>query len=280
MKRTIILLLTLILAVGTPYAQRKNNNVAAPPAKQQAAPKKTTPKKAPAPKKPQTHKQQSQKPQTQSSRPQTSKQEQAAQPQQTAPPQTANTIAGHEYVDLGLPSGLKWATCNVGASRPEDYGSYFAWGETSTKSKYDESNCPTYGKSESWLRSNGYIDYSGNLTPSHDAARANWGSTWRMPTKAEIEELIENTTTTWTTRNGVKGRLVTSKHNGKSIFLPAAGCRLGTLLDYEVHYGYYWSSTPLESNNFYAYYLYFSSGGFDRGWGYRDDGQSVRPVSE
>ncbi|MCF0197473.1 MAG: hypothetical protein HUK03_09675, partial [Bacteroidaceae bacterium] len=95
-------------------------------------------------------------------------------------------INGHEYVDLGLPSGLKWATCNVGASRPEDYGGYFAWGETSSKGSYSESNSVTYNVSVSQLRSSGVIGSDGSLTPAYDAARANWGGSWRMPTAAEI----------------------------------------------------------------------------------------------
>ncbi|MCF0220381.1 MAG: hypothetical protein HUK14_11420 [Muribaculaceae bacterium] len=196
-------------------------------------------------------------------------------------------INGHEYVDLGLPSGLKWATCNVGANRPEDYGSYFAWGETSPKSYYISDNSETDLKSISWLQSNARIFPTiWELTPAHDAARENWGSTWRMPTKAEFDELIENTTTTWTTRNGVKGRLVTSKHNGKSIFLPAAGYYEGTELFDEGSSGLYWSSTPNEANSgtmFYrsnTYYLNFYSGDFLVGdFGQRCYGQSVRPVS-
>ncbi|MCF0245143.1 MAG: PEGA domain-containing protein, partial [Bacteroidaceae bacterium] len=189
-------------------------------------------------------------------------------------------IAGHEYVDLGLPSGLKWATCNVGASKPEEYGSYFAWGETKTKASYSESNSATYKKNNSWLKSNGYIDYKGDLTKAHDAASANWGSTWRMPTKAEIDELVENTTTELTTRNGVKGRLIKSKRNGNSIFVPAAGFRDGTQLYVAGEYGNCWSSTPYESNADNAYRLRFLSGFFSRGWSLRSYGLSVRPVSE
>ena len=193
---------------------------------------------------------------------------------------TSTDIAGHEYVDLNLPSGLKWATCNVGASSPEGYGDYFAWGETSPKSSYYKDNCPTYGKDNSWFRSNGYIDYSGNLTPAHDAARANWGSTWRMPTKAEIDELIENTTTTWTTYNGVYGFLVTSKRNGKSIFLPAAGYCVGMSLDNEGSLGSYWSSTLNESQADLAYDLFFDYGDFVWSSNPRNFDLSIRPVSE
>ena len=179
------------------------------------------------------------------------------------------TINGHGYVDLGLPSGLKWATCNVGASQPHGYGNYYAWGETTTKESYDESNCTTYGQQIN--------DFSGNVT--YDAARANWGSTWRMPTKAEIEELINNCTWTWTTQIGVNGYRVTGP-NGKSIFLPAAGYCDGSSRTGVGEYGTYWSSTPDESYTWYAYYLYFGSGSHYVNWSNRFYGLTVRPVSE
>ena len=186
---------------------------------------------------------------------------------------------GHEYVDLGLPSGLKWATCNVGADSPEDYGNYYAWGETETKSEYTESNSLTDGLTISELQSLGYIDGSGNLTPSHDAATANWGGSWRMPTKEELEELQNECTWAWTTQNGVNGRKVTGP-NGNHIFLPAAGYRSGSSLYYTGEYGLYWSSTPNESNGNRACRLYFNSGNQYVIWSDRDYGQSVRPVSE
>ena len=193
---------------------------------------------------------------------------------------TTGTINGHEWVDLGLPSGLKWATCNVGANSPEDYGDYFAWGETNTKAEYTEENSLTYGLTMSQLQSQGYIDESGNLTPSHDAATANWGGSWRMPTETELEELDNRCTSTWTTQNGVKGYKVTGP-NGNSIFLPAAGCRYGSSLDYAGKGGFYWSSTPNES--FFsdcALDLYFDSSLQGVYWGNRDGGRSVRPVTE
>ena len=177
------------------------------------------------------------------------------EPVSPQPSKATGTINGHGYVDLGLPSGLKWATCNVGANRPEEYGDYFAWGETSPKSSYDEENSETYGKDNSWLQRNGYIDSYGDLTMAHDAARANWGSSWRLPTKDEIDELVENTTTKWTTVNGKEGRLVTSKRNGKSIFLPSAGYRYGTPLNGAGEDGYSWSTTPFERDATRAYYL-------------------------
>ena len=178
-------------------------------------------------------------------------------------------INGHEFVDLGLPSGLKWATCNVGATTPEGYGNCYAWGETTTKATYDEPNSFTYGR---------YIgDISGNAT--YDVARANWGSTWRMPTKAEMNELRVNCTWTWTTQNGVNGYRVTGP-NGNSIFLPAAGVCVMSSRNYIGEYGRYWVSTPYESITYYAYYLYFSSGGYGVDWSGRYSGYTVRPVSD
>ena len=191
-------------------------------------------------------------------------------------------LNGHEYVDLGLPSGLKWATCNVGANAPEEYGNYYAWGETepAPNNNYSSSNCSAYGLSISQLQSQGYIDGDGNLTSSHDAARANWGGSWRMPTEAEQQELLNNCTWTWTTQNGVNGYKVASKTNGNSIFLPAAGIRSGSSLIYAGSYGFYWSSTPDEGNSNYAYYLFFYSSNHYVYYYRRNYGQSVRPVSE
>ncbi len=174
-------------------------------------------------------------------------------------------INGHEYVDLGL--SVKWATCNVGASKPEDYGNYYAWGETKTKSDYSSSNSVTSGKSIS--------DIGGKS--QYDAARAKWGGTWRLPTKAELEELKNKCIWKWTTQNGVKGYKVTGP-NGNSIFLPAAGFRYVSSLIYAGEYGLYWSSTPYESYN--AYYLGFDSSNQGVDWNTRDSGQSVRPVAE
>lgn len=177
-------------------------------------------------------------------------------------------INGHEYVDLGL--SVKWATCNVGASSPEDYGDYYAWGETKTKSKYSEFNSVTYGKKIS--------DIKGNVR--YDAARANWGGTWRLPTKTEFEELKNKCTWQWTTQNGKNGYKITGP-NGNHIFLPAAGGRDGSSLYYAGCYGYYWSSTPHDYNDDYgAYYLGFNDGYESAGWGIRDYGHAVRPITE
>ncbi len=180
---------------------------------------------------------------------------------------TTGTINGHEWVDLGL--SVKWATCNVGALSPSGYGDYYAWGETSTKSEYTEANCKTYGKSMD--------DIAGN--PQYDAARANWGGTWRLPTWDEIEELVNECEWEWTTQKGHNGYEVTGP-NGNSIFLPAAGWRYGSSLDSAGKYGYCWSATPYEDDTNYAYDLYFDSDSHDRDWGYRSYGRSVRPVSE
>ena len=183
--------------------------------------------------------------------------------EQPEEPETPN-YNGHEYVDLGL--SVKWATCNVGANSPEEYGDYFAWGETETKSEYTQANSLTYGKSLN--------DISGN--PQYDAATANWGGTWRMPTYDELNELLTNCTWTWTTQNGVKGYNVEGP-NGNSIFLPAAGCRDGSLLLSAGSFGPYWSSTPSEYDDD-AYGLYSSSVDHSMGYDCRNRGRSVRPV--
>ena len=172
-----------------------------------------------------------------------------------------------KWIDLGL--SVKWASCNVGASSPEDYGSYFAWGETSPKDSYYWDNCITMEKH--------MCDISGNS--AYDAATANWGAPARMPTKAECKELVNGCTWQWTTYNGVNGMLVTGP-NGNSIFLPAAGYRYGTALNNAGEYGLYWSSTPVEDGDDFACRLYFDAygdGWFD--WYYRYYGHSVRPVS-
>ena len=174
------------------------------------------------------------------------------------------------FVDLGLPSGLKWATCNVGANAPHEYGNYYAWGETTTKSEYTYENSVTMGQPMS--------DFSGNAT--YDAARANIGGSARMPTFSEIEEL-RNCIWEWTTQNGVSGYRVTGP-NGNSIFLPAAGYCDGSSRHYVGEHGDYWSSTPDEiyfySN--YAYYLYFRSNYHGVNELYRRHGRTVRPVSD
>ena len=179
------------------------------------------------------------------------------------------TINGNTYVDLGL--SVKWATCNVGANSPEDYGDYYAWGETSTKSRYDEYNCETYGKSIG--------DIGGT---SRDVAHVKWGGSWRMPTWTEFEELLNkgNCTWGWTTLNGKKGYKVTSRKNGNSIFLPAAGHSCGSSSYSEGLIGDYWSSTPDESSTLLACRLFFNRDNHRTFVDGRIFGFSVRPVAE
>ena len=181
--------------------------------------------------------------------------------------ETSGIHNGHEWVDLGL--SVKWATCNVGAFSPEEYGGYFAWGETGTKSEFN-SNCDSSNKS--------WSEIAGN--PSRDVARPNWGGDWRMPTESELQELIDNCTWTWTIQNGHKGHKVTSKKNGMSIFLPAAGLRNADTLFKEGEAGYYWSSTSDEKYLDGANSLYCGKGRQSLNWGQRFYGLSVRPVLE
>ena len=197
-----------------------------------------------------------------------------------------NGGGSHEYVNLGLPSGTLWATCNVGASSPEDYGAYFAWGETQLKDVYNWSTyvyCHGTGTTLTKYCNNssyGYNGFTDNLTTLlsvDDAATANWGADWRMPTSEEWSELQDNTNAAWTMQNGVYGWLFTAT-NGNSLFLPAAGgygdngpVNPGTD-------GGYWSSSLCTSDPSHAWYYYFWSG-FGEVWDWsRDFGRSVRAV--
>ena len=177
---------------------------------------------------------------------------------------TAGDANGHEYVDLGL--SVKWATCNVGASTPEGYGDYFAWGETNTKSTY---SLDTYT----------YTDNKPVLDPENDAAHVNWGGAWRMPTNEEWEELRSNCTWTWTTLNGINGYEVKGS-NGNAIFLPAAGFRSSNDVFYTGHYGCYWSSSLDADAPNNAKFVEFQSENNDifRNYYSRVCGQSVRAV--
>ena len=192
---------------------------------------------------------------------------------------TTGTINGYEWVDLGL--SVKWATQNVGASSPSDYGGYYAWGETRTKDNYAWSNCfdclDSTGDSWGTYKIGGKTSIS--PTSGHDTARANWGSTWRMPTNAEFEELLKKCAWTWTSQGGHNGYKVTGP-NGNSIFLPAAGWRSGTNRHDVGGGGYFWSSTLNSSNSNCARSLYFSSRYQYTSYGNRRYGNSVRPVTE
>ena len=179
-------------------------------------------------------------------------------------------ITPGQMVDLGL--SVKWAGWNVGASRPEEYGGYYAWGELEEKSEYTFDSYQYYDQKK-WI----FIgnDISGT---QYDVARAKWGNNWRMPTLAEFQELIDKCTWEKIIYNGVNGRKVTGP-NGNSIFLPAAGSRTGTKVWDQGLYGEYWSGTLAKYSNSSACYLNFIDGN-----GYTDFnryiGYSVRPVSE
>ena len=188
------------------------------------------------------------------------------------------------FIDLGLPSGLLWAVCNIGATTPEGYGNYYAWGETSTKSNYSWSTY-AYGSGFYQLTkyctnsSYGLTGFTDNLTTlqfGDDAATAVLGNGARMPTKAEWQELLNNTTATWTTQNGVYGRKFTST-NGNSLFLPAAGYRNGTELNVAGE-GHYWSSSLAESGPDRAWYTRLYSDGQSVYYSCRAYGLSVRAV--
>ena len=200
----------------------------------------------------------------------------------------------HEYVDLGLPSGTLWATCNVGASSPEEYGDYFAWGETTGyNSGKTDFNWSTYtycqGSDKTLTKycmssSKGTVDNKTELELGDDAATANWGSAWKMPSIDQFKELINRNYTTkeWTSLNGKYGWKITSKNNGKSIFFPAAGYLKDAGLDKAGSYGNYWTlslNASFIDLSGYACELYFSSSSISTyDYGLRCYGQSVRPV--
>ena len=190
---------------------------------------------------------------------------------------------GYTWVDLGL--SVKWASYNIGATKPEEYGDYFAWGETEPKELYAWSTYKHCQGSDNTLTkyntNGGYgtVDNKTQLELTDDAARANWGGSWRMPTDAEMTELRNNCTWSWTTQNGVMGYKVTSKSNGNSIFLPAAGYRSLSSLVSAGSNGAYWSSS-LYTDDYpgATWYVFFKSSNVYRSYGGRSNGHSVRPV--
>ena len=198
-------------------------------------------------------------------------------------PVKKNAQPEHEYVDLALPSGTLWATCNVGAENPEDFGNYFAWGETTLEQR-DNYNWDTYlyseGTKETITKYNA-TDGQMELLPEDDAATVNWGSKWQMPSKEQFDELLNDdlTTRAMTTLNGVTGLEITSKSNSKSIFLPAAGyLRESGSLEYGNQYGQYWSRSRCADDRYWLagrLYFTFSIGTSDI---WRFYAQSVRPV--
>ena len=196
------------------------------------------------------------------------------------------TPVTYEAVDLGL--SVKWATFNVGATKPEEYGGYYAWGETEEKEDYDWStykwcNGRFYTMTKYCIESSyGTVDNKTVLDPEDDVAHVKWGGDWRMPTTEEQRELLNNCTWEWTSFNDVNGYKVTGP-NGNNIFLPAAGYRFGTEVDYRGYYGYYWSSSLYSDYSSDACFLYFDDGSDGRyGWDdcYRSTGYPVRPVSK
>lgn len=180
--------------------------------------------------------------------------------------QSTGMINGHEYVDLGLPSGLKWATCNVFASTTDDCGMGYAWGEKTMKYKFTKKNSKTNKKKIG--------DISGNSR--YDVACVEWGATWRIPRESEFEELLEYGKWTWTESNASKGFLITGP-NGNSIYLPATDFyATGS----DEMYGCYWTATPVEGDNQKAVYLYFSRNHHNLDYFYRYQGYYIRPVSD
>ena len=199
---------------------------------------------------------------------------------------------GQLYVDLGLPSGLKWAKCNVGAEKETDYGYYFMWGDIEDKS-YDECSWESY-KYCNWsydtlTKYNTFPlfgekpDDKTKLDSEDDAATQIMDGDWRMPTQTEIQELLENTENEWVedyNGSGVNGRKFISKNNGNSIFIPAAGiCRDGSL-DYVGSSGGVWSSSLKDDYPNLAWYLYFNSGDCYIYGSRRCIGRSVRGVMD
>ena len=199
----------------------------------------------------------------------------------------SGSYEGHDYVDLGLPSGTLWATCNVGATTPEGSGDFFAWGETAPKDTY---NWSTYKYCEhieyqyykmtkycpnSQYGYNGFTDDLTILQSEDDAATVNWGSGWCTPTKEQWQELIDNTTNEWATLNNVSGRVFHGK--GRSLFLPAAGYHVDAIPDYNIHQGNYWLSSLTNSPE-YAWFYHMNAGGHRLDGYSRYYGYSVRPV--
>ena len=212
--------------------------------------------------------------------------------QPSNPSKPENTANGHEYVDLGL--SVKWATCNVGANTSEEYGDYFAWGETQAKEVYAGGNYKWYkfdnngNYTKTKYNNNsdeGIVDNKTVLDLEDDAAHVNWGGAWRMPTMEEQQELVDNCTFTWTIQNGVNGCIVTSKKNGNSIFLPAASMFGESFWDsYDAEFGKYWSSTlHYDYNNGISltFWYYEHSNPYIDGYDHTNYvfyGHSIRPV--
>ena len=200
-----------------------------------------------------------------------------------------------EYVDLGLPSGTLWATCNIGASKPEEFGLYFAWGETQgytsdasdehqfikENNKWWDCDCTVPVLLKYCISWSGIADYKKVLDPEDDAATVNWGRKWQMPSSEQIKELCDSTYTTaeWTTLNGVNGRKITSKKNGNSIFLPATFfTRFPKSTPIHSPEGAYWSRTLYTDDSDAVSLYFFKNVSFFDSHNPRYHGLSIRPV--
>ena len=200
------------------------------------------------------------------------------------PAEAPAAAPAHTWVDLGL--SVMWATCNLGATTPEAYGHYFAWGETQTPADYQWASY-VHGAAPDKLTKycndpavglGAYTDRKKVLEPADDAATTHWGKAWRMPTHKEMEELCSKCTWTWTSENGVNGYKVEAK-NGNSIFLPAAGSFGGTQVHFEGAAGFYWCSNLSQENPRYAYSLGFNQEEIScNGDAFRLIRRSIRPV--
>lgn len=190
-----------------------------------------------------------------------------------------DTVNGHEWVDLGLTSGTLWATCNVGAGSPTEFGEYYAWGETEPKEEYIDINSLTHRKNTDWLKKHCIIGDDGILTPEYDVATLLWGEPWRMPTDEEYKELIEECDWVFTDYNGINGYLVTGPNN-ETIFFVAAGFKQGSDAEYIGDYGDYWSASVVPELIGASCSLGYSSKSYGRRRYARFAGRTVRPVTD
>jgi serine/threonine protein kinase len=198
---------------------------------------------------------------------------------------------GHKWVDLGLPSGLKWATCNLGATSPEEYGDYFAWGEVTAKGEYStynyrfQSRLNWIGEIKTLTKYNtrhqyGPIDGNDRLDPEDDAATVRWGKKWRMPREEDFKELLKYCSFVYTEKNGIKGQTITSKKNGNSVFIPNAGYIGNGQFCFRGSIGYYWSASLMSDYPNNACTLYFDTDNTSLENHFRHLGLPIRPVTE
>ena len=190
----------------------------------------------------------------------------------------------HEWVDLGLPSGTLWATMNVGAEKPEEDGYYFAWGETEPKNDYSKTTYK-YLQNDQYTKYNtessyGSVDNKTELDPEDDAATANWGDGWQMPTNAQMAELVNkrNTEIVKATLNNIQGVRIISKNNQNEIFLPLSGYMEAAMTKSVDIFGYYWSRSLHTGSPSFADFMRVSSSLGHTSFDFRYNGLSVRPV--